>query len=426
MWLRHSAQVTAPGVRMIVPGVRMMASGVSGMIALSLRVPLDCMAAPLDGGPHLKLLKWTLAFLSWNDSVARNQEKTGRHSLHVTSRKIRRSRQKNPQLNCIHLIKAKVPSTWGNYSNSTRLYDSFRNEWDLCDQLDPTSTPDGDWEEDFFDILDPIPDPLPPPPPAPPSLSSFLHDIRNYFGHHEVAASSDYTKGIECFVMHLWFHLGFHLAASTTRSIGGSMAFDSWVDKQKFSHVCNIVGDSGKDVNSISDMQQHVITCFVGYPVTLPTTQLSEIPSNHWDLAPGTPLSTLNAFIRVSYLNIPSQEQLYIIQPSPSRSLVPWKLVVPDTATAMMCLCHDWGSDISTIALELLKRELLSRHCNPWQFLLALSTHLVNFRHTRSDTSGPPPRWFMLTTSCMSSIITSSWRRIMHKLLFFMVGSYGG
>jgi hypothetical protein len=86
------------------------------------------------------------------------------------------------------------------------------------------------------------------------------------------------------------------------------MAFDSWVDKQKFSHMCNIVGDSGKDVNSISDMQQHVITCFVSYLVTLPTTQLSEILSDHWDLAPRTPLSTSSMFIRVSYLNIPSQE----------------------------------------------------------------------------------------------------------------------
>jgi hypothetical protein len=54
-----------------------------------------------------------------------------------------------------------------------RLYNSFRNEWDLCDQLDPTSTPDGDWEEDFFDISDPIPDPLPLPPPAPPSCRTF-------------------------------------------------------------------------------------------------------------------------------------------------------------------------------------------------------------------------------------------------------------
>ncbi|KAG2120409.1 uncharacterized protein F5147DRAFT_785142 [Suillus discolor] len=47
---------------------------------------------------------------------------------------------------CIRLTKAEVPGTWGNYSNSTRLYDSFRNEWDLCDQLDPTSTPNSDWE----------------------------------------------------------------------------------------------------------------------------------------------------------------------------------------------------------------------------------------------------------------------------------------
>ncbi|KAG2054034.1 hypothetical protein BDR06DRAFT_1008214 [Suillus hirtellus] len=244
----------------------------------------------------------------------------------------------------ICLMKAEVLGTWGNYSNSTRLYNSFRNEWDLCDQLDPTSTPDGNWEEDQFNFLDPIPDPVPPPPPVPPSLSSFLQDIRTYFGRHEVAALSDYTKGIERFITHLRFHLGFHLMASSTRSIGGtsrpnggtssevqnnsastnggairsnggttrsnagSAAFESWVKKQKFNHVCNIVGDSGKDVDSISDMQKHVITCFVGYLVTLPTSQLSEIPADHWDLAPGTPLSALNAFIRVCYLNIPSQE----------------------------------------------------------------------------------------------------------------------
>jgi len=164
------------------------------------------------------------------------------------------------------------------------------------------------------------------------------------------------------------------------------MAFDSWVDKQKFSHVCNIVRDSGKDVDSISDMQQHVITCFVGYLVTLPTTQLSEILSDHWDLAPGTPLSTSNVFIQVSYLDIPGQERLYIIQPSQSRSLVPWKLVVPDAATAVMCLCHDWGSDISTIALELLKKGITFKTLQPmavppsaWCPLSELRTYLLGY-----------------------------------------------
>ncbi|KAG0702620.1 hypothetical protein DFH29DRAFT_875015 [Suillus ampliporus] len=272
-------------------------------------------------------------------------------------------------------MKAKVLMTWGNYSNSTRLYNSFRNEWDLCDQLDPTSTPDSDWEEDNFNFLDPIPDPLPPPPPAPSSL------------RHEVAPSFNYTKGVECFVTHLQFHLDFHLAALTTRSIGGSATFESWVKKQKFSHICNIVGDSGKDVNSISDVQKHVITCFIGYLATLPTSQLSEIPSNHWDLAPRTPLSTSNVFIQVSYLNIFSWEQLHVIQPSQSRSLIPWKLMVLDTATAMMCLHHDWGSDVLIIALKLLKKGIAFKTLQP----MAVSPHA---RHPLSELCTYSLRYF--------------------------------
>jgi hypothetical protein len=271
-----------------------------------------------------------------------------------------------------------VPDTWGNYSNSTRLYDSFQNEWDLCDQLDPTSTPDGDWEEDQFDFSAPVPDPVLPPPPTPPSLSSFLQDIRTYFRCHKVAASSDYTEGIEHFVTHLRFHLGFHLTASSTRAIGGtarpnsgttrdaqngsasthggavrsnggstrpsgstarsnggtarSNLCESLVEKQKFTHICNIV-------------------------------QLSEISADHWDLAPGTPLLTSNVFIRVCYVDIPGHDRHYVIQPSQSRSLLPWKLVVPDAATAVMCLRHDWGSDILAIK-SFFKKALRSRHCS--------------------------------------------------------------
>ncbi|KAG1838966.1 hypothetical protein C8R48DRAFT_781528 [Suillus tomentosus] len=91
---------------------------------------------------------------------------------------------------------------------------------DLCDQLDPTSTPDGNWEEDQFNFPDPIPDPVPPPPPVPPSLSSFLQDICTYFGCHEVAASSDYTEGIEHFITHLRFHLGISCHEASAKSIG--------------------------------------------------------------------------------------------------------------------------------------------------------------------------------------------------------------
>jgi hypothetical protein len=39
----------------------------------------------------------------------------------------------------VRLTKAEVPTSWMSYNQSTRVYDSFRNEWDLCDALDPTS-----------------------------------------------------------------------------------------------------------------------------------------------------------------------------------------------------------------------------------------------------------------------------------------------
>ncbi|KAG1724419.1 hypothetical protein EDB19DRAFT_1915559 [Suillus lakei] len=51
---------------------------------------------------------------------------------------------------CICLTKAEIPMTWMSYSKSTRVYDSFCNKWDLCNALDLTSIPDGDWEEDDF------------------------------------------------------------------------------------------------------------------------------------------------------------------------------------------------------------------------------------------------------------------------------------
>jgi len=39
--------------------------------------------------------------------------------------------------------------------------------------------------------------------------------------------------------------------------------------------------------------------------------------------------------------------------------------VVPDAATAVMCLRHDWGSNISTIALELLKKGITFKTLQP-------------------------------------------------------------
>ncbi|KAG1729755.1 hypothetical protein EDB19DRAFT_1913190 [Suillus lakei] len=116
----------------------------------------------------------------------------------------------------VRLMKAELPMTWMSYNKSTRVYDSFRNEWDLCDALDPTSIPDGDWEEDNFLSTPPSEPSNPTPAPPPPPLSSFLQDINTYFGGYKVAPSAQYTSGVERFVSVLHFHLGYQLATSTT------------------------------------------------------------------------------------------------------------------------------------------------------------------------------------------------------------------
>ncbi|KAG2118592.1 hypothetical protein DEU56DRAFT_918752 [Suillus clintonianus] len=226
----------------------------------------------------------------------------------------------------IRLTKAEIPMTWMSYSKSTRVYDSFRNEWDLCDALDLTSIPDGDWEEDDFPPAPAPSEPTPAPPAPPPPLSSFLKDIEAYFGHYEVAPSTQYTP-------------------STTTPRGRSTTFDDWARKTQWTHLCRLVGDNPTDITSIPDAQKDVITCFIGYLVTLPQTQLSDIPPDLWDLGPDSSLSVSNAHIRVSFVQQPNQ-RLYIIE-SLSSNLVPWKLAVPDAITAVMCLQANRYKDVA-------------------------------------------------------------------------------
>ncbi|KAG2114200.1 uncharacterized protein F5147DRAFT_650017 [Suillus discolor] len=255
----------------------------------------------------------------------------------------------------IRITKNDIPSVWREYSATTRTYDSFHNKWDLCDELDPTSIPGGDWEDEIF--APPAPPTLPPAPPQPPSRTSFLQDINQYFSHHEVASSSKLNHGIEHFVSTLHFRLGFQLAASTSTPRGRSATFESWIRKTEWLHLCRLVGDVGADVATIPDAQKEIITCFIGYLVMLPASGLSEMPADLWDLGPDPSLAVSNAHIRVSNVQLPKQ-LLYVIEPSLSASLVIWKLVVADAATAVMCLRHDWGSDITKIALNLLQKGI--------------------------------------------------------------------
>ena len=223
----------------------------------------------------------------------------------------------------IRLTKAQVPSAWGSYNKFTRLFDGFRNEWDLCDALNPTSTPDGDWEEDDFP-----PEPAPvvpaPVPPVPPTRSSFLRDIDNYFGRHEVAPSSDYTAGIEAFMSILHFHLGYRLTAMSSVPHGRFPALENWVNKTEWRHLVKMIGDN---LERTPDIKSDVIKAFIGYLVTLPRTELLNIPEDLWDLGPSTSLMASNLHIRVLYAQpLEMTKRIFIIEPATPGGRQIWKL----------------------------------------------------------------------------------------------------
>lgn len=253
-----------------------------------------------------------------------------------------------------HITKAQIEDVWGDYNNTTRVFDPFSNQWDLCLAIDPNSVPDGDDREDNDDIMPPMLLTVAPPPP-PPSYSSFLNDIRSYFSSHEVASSAHYDR-IETFVSVLRYHLGYRLDASTTTPRHGSTMFEEWIRKTQWVHACKLVGDLGQDL-TVSEERQCVIKFFLGYLVTLPEFKLSDIQPDLWDLGPHPSLSVSNSNIRVSCALL-SQQQFYIIEPLLTQSLTVWKLAVPEATTAVMCLRRDWGSDVRHIALCLIERGM--------------------------------------------------------------------
>jgi hypothetical protein len=65
-------------------------------------------------------------------------------------------------VNGFHIHRAagcpKYVSLWDDYADRQRRYDSFNNEWDLCEAFAPNDHPDTDSEEDsIYDPSDPIP-----------------------------------------------------------------------------------------------------------------------------------------------------------------------------------------------------------------------------------------------------------------------------
>ncbi|KAG1868930.1 hypothetical protein DFJ58DRAFT_723339 [Suillus subalutaceus] len=200
----------------------------------------------------------------------------------------------------------------------------------------------------------------------------------------------------------LHFHLGYCLVASTSTPRGRSTAFDDWTHKTQWAHLCKLVGNDPAYITSIPDVQKHIITCFIGYLVTLPLSQLSDILPNLWDLGPDSSLSVSNANIRVSYVQQPKQ-RLYIIK-------------------LLLSTLHDWGLDITNITCNLLEKGIAIKTLQP----------ISVAPHTRRPL-------MELRTYSLGHVLSPKDRRLPHfrpvyadyiiltqEQHFFTVGSYGG
>ncbi|KAG1883642.1 hypothetical protein F4604DRAFT_1920152 [Suillus subluteus] len=188
---------------------------------------------------------------------------------------------------------AGIKEVWGNYSKSTRIFDSFSNQWDLCLALDPTSIPDSDDQEDDDDIMPPLPitSPFQVPPPAP---SSFANDIYKYFGRTYQSTTP-----------------------TSAPLVVSSLPVSDWIKKVKWDQLRKLFGDSTAETGSITEPQRQCITMFTVYLINLNASDLNAIPPNLWDLGPLSSLQISNAHIRVSCVQL-SQCRFYIIEPRES------------------------------------------------------------------------------------------------------------
>ncbi|KAG1866761.1 hypothetical protein F4604DRAFT_1928059 [Suillus subluteus] len=155
--------------------------------------------------------------------------------------------------------------------------------------------------------------------------------------------------------------------------------FNDWTCKTQWAHLCKLVGDDPTNIASIPEAQKHVIICFIGYLITLPQSQLLDVLPDLWDLGPDPSLLISNAHIQIFYVQ-QLEWWLYIIKPHLSLSLVPWKLAVTDVTTAVMCLRHDWGLDITKITHNLLEKAITIKTLLPIHVLPHNDHRLPCFR----------------------------------------------
>jgi hypothetical protein len=286
-----------------------------------------------------------------------------------------------------------VEDVWGSYSKTTRRFNKFRNEWDLCKAWDPEARSDSDIDDEhmygpYGEVYGPAP-PSPPASSAPsvttsPHPTNFIRDLETSFDNNDEPTTVP-SSPLEIMLRNYFGFLWDNVPCPDTPVI-------SWEKATAFllHHNADI---SSEDLrNAIC----HFVSCRVNKQAAPPWL---------WDLNVycEKPLHEhYDGRISVQAVKHNNQQTSYVLRTVPVSSDCPWLLVLQNAAAVLECLRCRWNSgDLSPLDI--------AKHL--YQRGMAFSARL---------SISPPPN----TQNKDGAVEALGWRRHDHQFTSIDYNSY--
>jgi hypothetical protein len=236
---------------------------------------------------------------------------------------------------------------WGDYSAKQRRYDSFRNEWDLCVNFDPTEqSGDDSYDMDDEDYEYPplleenLDNQL---PEGGYSSVADLHRVHNT-QNHEVPPAETIPLN-DCLEDLAYYRFGF---VNPIGTVAGPSKKPDWRT------LCKWLGNAMDETcprpsASITDS----LCTFFGYLTS--ANSLRDIPQGIYDLRSG---EIIFGGVRIRHENL-SGRSYYVL----SSDLYAFRVLLTSAASALEVVRRQWGPDYVSIATGLLKRGIAFNIC---------------------------------------------------------------
>lgn len=260
-------------------------------------------------------------------------------------------------------------SVWYDYGPKQRKYDSFRDEWDLCSEFDPSDAPcyDDESDNDNNSVVDGEASGEEGNDTAPPFIllpddTSLDHneghysstvDLQRVLVRHSVY-NYDTFNFMDTIEDRVYYRFGFHsigIVAPPAKQIKWRMAREM-LGNGRWSEYLQLYGvdPSAKDQDAICN--------FFGYVSA--SNNISDMPVELYDLChPDTHLQALFTKVRLRYAVL--QGKTYqLIRPVRCENVedAQFELGLTSAATTLEILRHEWGPDLISIAKQLLDRGI--------------------------------------------------------------------